>query len=50
MPYSLKLAKTLFTYTIGPLIMAIQIYDGNPLTPVSAGPLASLEVCLTQER
>jgi hypothetical protein len=50
MPYSLRSAKPLFIYTIEPLIMAIRIYNGNSFTPVSAGPLASLEVCLTQKK
>jgi hypothetical protein len=50
MPYGLKSAKPLFIYTIEPLTMAIRIHDGNPLTPVFAGPLASLEVCLTQKK
>jgi hypothetical protein len=30
--------------------MAIRIHDGNPFTPVFAGPLASLEICLTQKK
>jgi hypothetical protein len=30
--------------------MAIRIHDGNPFIPVFAGPLASLEVCLTQKK
>jgi hypothetical protein len=30
--------------------MAIRIHDENPLTPVFAGSLASLEVCLTQKK
>jgi hypothetical protein len=50
MPYSLRSAKPLFIYTIKPLIMAIRIHDENPFTPVFAGPLASLEVCLTQKK
>jgi hypothetical protein len=50
MPYGLKSVKPLFTYTIEPLIMAIRIHDGNPLIPVFAGPLASLEICLTQKK
>jgi hypothetical protein len=49
MPYGLKSAKPLFINTIGHLIMAIRIHDGNPFTSVSAGPLALLEVCLTQK-
>jgi hypothetical protein len=50
MPYGLKSAKLLFIYTTGFLIMAIRIHDGNPFTPVFAGLLASLKVCLTQKR
>jgi hypothetical protein len=50
MPYDLRSAKPLFTYIIKPLIMAIRIHDRNPLTPVSAGPLASLKVCLKQKK
>jgi hypothetical protein len=50
MPYGLKLAKPLFIYTIGFLTIAIRIHDRNPLTSVFAGPLASLEICLTQKK